>query len=364
MKKIKYLLAFLVGIVFTTACQNGYIDSIKAVAAGPDLTPPAVTINYPFEGKVIQVKEEVTSINIQLKVTDDIEIASVDVNLDGTELIKYTSFLDYRIAVEQYLFTNLTNGNHVLKVTATDKSGKSTASSVNFSKTAPYNAKYDGEVFYMPFDGDFMEEISLTLPTVIGNPGFAAGQKGKAYAGATGAYLSFPTAGIVGSNGFSVVLWYNINNVAPNRAGIFTISPPSSGGDRTKGFRLMREGGTTSQNIWSNIGDGPNEFWYNPFYVVSTPATSPPANAAGWWQIAVSVSPTHVSFYINGVSVKESDYAGPIDWTNCSQISIASGSPNTDYWGHMSDNSMIDELRIFNKAISATEVQTIYNDQK
>ena len=364
MKKIKYLLAFLAGIVLTTACQNGYIDSIKAVAAGTDATPPAVTINYPFEGKVIQVKEDVTSINIQLKATDDIELASVVVNMDGTDLTTFTSFLDYRIAVEQYLFTNLTNGNHVLKVTATDKSGKSTASSVNFSKTAPYNAKYDGEVFYMPFDGDFMEEISLTLPTVIGNPSFAAGQKGKAYAGATGAYLSYPTAGIVGSNGFSVVLWYQINNVAPNRAGIFTISPPSSGGDRTKGFRLMREGGTTSQNIWSNFGNGTDEFWFNPFYTVSTPITSPPANAAGWWQIAVSVSPTHVSFYINGVSVKESDYAGPIDWTSCSQISIASGSPNTDYWGHLSDNSMIDELRIFNKAISATEVQTIYNDQK
>ena len=364
MKKIKYLLAFLAGIVLTTACQNGYIDSIKAVAAGTDATPPAVTINYPFEGKVIQVKEDVTSINIQLKATDDIELASVVVNMDGTDLTTFTSFLDYRIAIEQYLYTNLTNGNHILKVTATDKSGKSTASSVNFSKTAPYNAKYDGEVFYMPFDGDFMEEISLTLPTVIGNPSFAAGQKGKAYAGATGAYLSYPTAGIVGSNGFSVVLWYQINNVAPNLAGIFTISPPSSGGDRTKGFRLMREGGTTSQNIWSNFGNGTDEFWFNPFYTVSTPITSPPANAAGWWQIAVSVSPTHVSFYINGVSVKESDYAGPIDWTSCSQISIASGSPNTDYWGHLSDNSMIDELRIFNKAISATEVQTIYNDQK
>ena len=48
MKNIKYLLAFLVGIVITTACQNGYIDSIKAVAAGSDLTPPTVTINYPF----------------------------------------------------------------------------------------------------------------------------------------------------------------------------------------------------------------------------------------------------------------------------------------------------------------------------
>jgi hypothetical protein len=364
MKNFKYIGAFLVGIVFTTACTKSYIDPIKSVSPGTDQAAPVVTITYPFEGKKIQVKEDVTSINFQLKVTDDIEIASIKLSLDGTELSSWSTFTDYRIATEQYNFTNLTNGNHVVTVTAADKSGKSTSSTVNFQKVAPYKPIYDGEVFYMPFEGDVMEGVSVTLPTIVGTSGFITGQKGLAYAGATVAYLSFPTTGIVSSNGFSVVLWYKINNVAPNRAGIITISPPSVDGDRTKGFRLMREGGTGSQNLWSNIGDGVNEHWYNPFYVVSTPITSPPANANGWFHISVSVSATDVSFYINGVSVSDNAWTGPIDWTNCSQISIASGWPNTKYWGHESDNSGIDELRIFNKALSAAEVQTIYNAEK
>ena len=363
MKNFKYLLAFTVGIIFTTACNKSYIDPIKQVAPGADNAAPVVTIGYPFEGKKIQVKEDVTSVNIQVKASDDIELASVKLNLDGTDLITWSTFTDYRIAIEQYNYTSLGNGNHILTVTATDKAGKNTISKVNFSKVAPYKPIYNGEVLYMPFEGDAMEAISVSMPTVIGTPVFVTGQKGQAYAGATGAYLSFPTAGIVGSNGFSVVLWYKIN-ASPDRAGILTISPPSTDGDRTKGFRLMREGSATSQNLWSNIGNGTDEFWYNPFYVASIPITSPPANAAGWFHIAITCSPTHIAFYINGVSVQEANYAGPISWTDCTQISIGSGSPNTDYWGHLSDNSAMDELRIFNKALSATEVQTIYNAER
>lgn len=359
MKNIKYLLAFLVGILLTTACQNGYIDSIKAVAAGADTTPPAVTINYPFEGKVIQVKEEVTSINIQLKVTDDIEIASIVVNLDGTDLTTFTSFLDYRIAIEQYLFTNLTNGNHVLKVTATDKTGKTTSSSVNFSKTAPYIPKYDGEVFYMPFEGDFMEEINLILPTVIGTPGFATGQKGKAYAGAADSYLAFPTTGLQNS-GFSVVLWYKLNATVFTRAGIITISPPNTSGfdaSRTHGLRFFHEGpSSASQQFKLNVGTGSSESWNNGGAVAGP--------ISDWVHLAFTISPTSCVVYINGVAMETDPVGGPIDWTGCSSMSIGSGAPYFIDWGHLSDNSQIDELRIFNKAITAAEVQTIYNDQK
>ena len=39
-----------------------------------------------------------------------------------------------------------------------------------------------------------------------------------------------------------------------------------------------------------------------------------------------------------------------------------SGAPNFTGWGHLSDQSFMDELRLFNKALSQEEVQTILEE--
>jgi hypothetical protein len=76
--------------------------------------------------------------------------------------------------------------------------------------------------------------------------------------------------------------------------------------------------------------------------------------------IAVSVSTTAVTVYVNKEVVKETPITAHIDWTGCTTMSFGSGMPNFGYWEHFSDFSMFDELRIFNKAITAAEVNTIY----
>jgi len=48
-----------------------------------------------------------------------------------------------------------------------------------------------------------------------------------------------------------------------------------------------------------------------------------------------------------------------VDWTGCNLLSIGSGSPRFTEWGHFSDLSYIDELRLYNKALSQGEVQSI-----
>jgi hypothetical protein len=48
-----------------------------------------------------------------------------------------------------------------------------------------------------------------------------------------------------------------------------------------------------------------------------------------------------------------------VDWTGCDVLSIASGAPRFMEWGHLSDQSLFDELRLFNKALSQAEVQAV-----
>jgi hypothetical protein len=62
--------------------------------------------------------------------------------------------------------------------------------------------------------------------------------------------------------------------------------------------------------------------------------------------------------YINGQVVSEGTFDG-VDWTGCDILSIASGAPRFTEWGHLSDLSLYDELRMFNKALTQAEVQAI-----
>ncbi|MGV8139868.1 MAG: LamG-like jellyroll fold domain-containing protein [Mangrovibacterium sp.] len=344
--KINYSILISLLIV-VSACDNG-IDPISYVAPGNDETAPAVVISYPAEGTKIKVKESVTSIKIQFEVTDDIEIKDIVLSLDGTKIAGFDTFKDYRRLLGEYLYNALADGSHILTLTATDLTGKNTSKSVNFEKEPPYVPIFEGEVFYIPFDGDYTELISQDMATKVGSPGFNdGGVYGKAYAGATDGYLTFPIADIK-ANEFSAAFWMKLN-ASPTRAGLISISP--TGEDRTKGLRFFREGDAATQRFKLNVGRNGGETWNDGGTV----------NAASgdWVHLAFTISAGSCVVYINGAAVNTAVMEGAIDWTGCSAVSIGSGAPNFSYWDHKSDLSLFDELRFFNKALSAEEVKDV-----
>jgi len=354
MKILKYLFISSLMIVFTVGCEKG-IDPITPVSPGTDETAPEVTINYPIEGTLIRVPDAVATINLKVVANDDIELQKVSLQIDGAEVKAYTSFKDYRRAVLEFTFDNVTDGDHIFTVVATDLTGKATTQSVNFKKVAPYTP-LSGEVIYMPFDNDYNDLVNFNSATVVGSPGFSAGKVGQAYAGATDAYLTFPVTGLLGSE-FSIAFWYKMN-ASPDRAGMIAICRPYNEYNDTtrfKGFRMAREISGANQNLFANLGIGNSEVWVNPY--IATASTD-------WMHIAVSVSTTVTTIYVDGVQVKEAPMASPINWQGCTSLSIASGAPNFTYWEHFSDLSLYDELRVFNKAISADEVNAIYAGKK
>jgi hypothetical protein len=357
MKISKNILVCLFILVFAAACDQG-IDPISPVQPGPDLTAPVITIKYPLEGTKVQVPSVLATINIQFEATDDIELKTITVLMDGVELTSYSQFKDYRRAVEEYTYDKLSSGPHVLTVKATDKEGKVTETSVNFEKKPPYTPIYPGEIFYMPFDGDYMEKVSVQNATIVGTPGFA-GQALKgtnAYAGAAGSYLTLPTTALKNPE-FSAAFWLKVNAV-PDRAGILTMSAPDPAAPtnpnyRKSGFRFFREDAAGKQRFKLNVGIGGDEKWFD-----GGAAADVDASAGKWVHFAFTISGTEALVYINGKVVSQGALPG-INWDGCDLLSIMSGAPRFIEWGHLSDLSYMDELRIFNKALTQGEIQNI-----
>jgi hypothetical protein len=361
MKILQHILIGVLFVAFASACNEG-IDPISKVNPGPDQSAPVVTIQYPTEGTEIKVPKLVASITISLEVTDDIEIESITVSIDGSQIAIYNEFLDYRRVILELEYDNVTDGAHVLTVTAKDTEGKTTSESVNFQKALPYIPKYEGEILYLPFDGEYLDLISFQYATEVGMPGFTDENVvgGKAYAGATDAYLTFPGEDLQTSE-FSAVFWMKINAV-PDRAGILNMSIPnpdnsSDGAQRINGFRFFRENAAGKQRFKLNAGDGAAEIWVDGAEMADVdPATT------DWIHFAFTISSTECRVYINGQMVKESEFAG-IDWTGCDELAIMSGGSRFQYWSHNSDLSYMDELRLFSRILSQEDIQQIIFDE-
>jgi hypothetical protein len=71
---------------------------------------------------------------------------------------------------------------------------------------------------------------------------------------------------------------------------------------------------------------------------------------------------TECVVYIDGEVAKQGDFGG-IDWTGCDILTIMSGAPRFTGWSHFSDEGLMDELRIFNKALTQEDVQQIIADE-
>jgi hypothetical protein len=225
----------------------------------------------------------------------------------------------------------------------------------------PYTPKYSGEVFYMPFEGNYKELISKSDATKVGTPTFADGKLGKAYAGAADSYLTFLTTGLKSST-FSAVFWMKVNPV-PDRAGILVMGPPDAAAptamnNRTSGFRFFRENAGGKQRFKLNAGNGTADSWFDGGAAADVDPTT-----GTWNHFAYTISATECVVYINGEIAKQGTFTG-IDWTGCDILSIMSGAPRFAGWNHFSDLSLMDELRIFNKALTQAEVKTIMNAEK
>ena len=351
---VKKLSLLSLVLVIAAACQQEEIDDITRVDPGEDQAAPQVEITSPSDGMDFQTTTETFMIDIAFDVVDDIEIAEITVELNGQQLESYNEFTDYRI-VNREIPYELTDGDFTLSVTATDIVGNTTTETINFSKaTVDYLPQFDGEAFYMNFNGNYTEFINNQEINVVGTPGYAGEAQigSNAYAGDTDSYLTTP-ADNLNSGNISATFWYKTNG-DQERAGIITASPEDPNNPngpqnlRTSGFRIFKEG---TNNFKINVGIGSsdvgNDYW----------GTLETTNE--WVFMAFTISETEAKIYFDGELVSTLPLDTPMSWEGVDLISIMSGAPRFTEWNHLSDTSYMDDLRFFTKALTAEEVNEV-----
>ena len=372
---MKKLYIYFTLVAFTMfGCKDGYIDDISSVDPGADESNPAVAITFPTGNITIPFTQSETDVEFKFNVSDDIEVGSIELSLNGTQLESYSDFKDYRKANLTYMYEALPVGDYSLVVTATDLSGKETSKTVNFEVTNEYVAQA-GEIFYMPFEGmENRDLISENLATTGGDPGFVEGASGDASSldVADKSYLLFPGDLFADVTSFSVSFWMKPEFVDEDDNGSHDGAVGIFGLSNTEKFwgniDIFIDGGNSEgATVKSHITNDDSETWITMGNI---------ADLFGNWShhvLTYDNETREFKYYINSelINTTTASWTDEFAFTSSGSMvfgtlqfmtdpSLTSATTAQD-WGSYFNGEM-DEVRIFNKSLTTGEVETLYGE--
>jgi hypothetical protein len=200
--------------------------------------------------------------------------------------------------------------------------------------------------------------------TLVGPVSVAPGKVGNALSftatnnldsGTSGGYVVMPAALLATSATMTIAAWFKINSTVPFQR-IFDIGTS----DITSSMYLTPRDGTTPNSnlrfsIRTTLADGG-------LFKEDLPATPVKTVPTGTWEhVAVVLDASGARLYLNGVQVGVS--------TAMTMRPTSLGSTTNDWIGRSEFavnpylDGAIDEFRIYNRALSAAEILTLYNAQ-
>jgi hypothetical protein len=224
-------------------------------------------------------------------------------------------------------------------------------------------------VGHWSFENSLIDSVSSTNGTAVGTT-YTPGLKGKALQGANNGYvISKPSAAVLALKSFTIALWVNTTQ---NTTGTYGLVCLSNTQDFWGNIDVFFENGSTSSNAnlkahienWTNATTD-NDAWLGSFAIGNV--------WNSWTHIVVSYDATSSTFvtYVNGSIVNSTVKAGNgnLNFLNASalifgtmqfnvtpSLGTAGGSQS---WASYVPGAM-DEIRIYNKAITSSEVKALY----
>jgi hypothetical protein len=221
----------------------------------------------------------------------------------------------------------------------------------------------DNLVAYLPFDGDYKDySIYHNNGTPIGSPSFAAGRVGQSLHFTTTndeSVLNYVSLGYApslqfGTNSFSVGFWINYNNQGDDPA-----------------FISNKDWNSSNNHGWGVFSQSSGRFRVNATGTGGTKmdtTSTPLVRDGNWHQILCTFwRGQFVSTYVDGqlITTTPALFTGSVD-TVTNGFSVNIGQDGTGHYTDNHDSSLhidgfIDEVMLWNRVVTPTEVTLLYN---
>ncbi|MFA7252482.1 MAG: LamG-like jellyroll fold domain-containing protein [Candidatus Paceibacterota bacterium] len=246
--------------------------------------------------------------------------------------------------------TNTTS--YTFTVTATNAIGTSDSSSASNSIT-PTSIPSSGLIAYWSFNGNANESIASKNGTVVGGASLTTGVKGlsnTAYSFGTGKYINISQT--IGTIKTISVWFYNSQILTASSGGKGIIETNYSiGGGGYSGITAGDVTGYLTNEIISiampssNIKYG----WCDAAGSV----------AVGWHHLVVNFNVASHDIYLDNVQINNCSNDAATSNFGTFMTTIGFMDSGTYYWG-----GSLDEVRVYNRALTTDEISNIYNEEK
>jgi hypothetical protein len=327
-----------------TTVTPGTVDPPSPPPPPPsDTTPPAISITAPVNGATVP-----SAITVSASASDNVGVAGVQFKLDGVNTGAEDSIAPYNYLLNTM---SLANGAHTIVAVARDAAGNTAtapAVTVTVNNTTPPLPVSTAPVAWFMFN-----ELSGTTATdssgsgntlaLSGGASFVPGKFGNAlsFNGVDGAARAASTTGLNGSQALTIAAFINPAALAQ---GFWAFNTVAIKGDLAagRGYGMNIRNGVL--NFAKSAGD----------------VTSAVALSSGVFQhVAITWDPAtqEVKFYRDGSLIQTILDASAIPAAlDSDPLTVGAWPTGGSYF-----NGVIDDLRIYNRALSASEVSSLAN---
>jgi hypothetical protein len=306
----------------------------------PDTTPPVVTMTAPAPAATVS-----GSVTVSATATDNVGVLGVQFLLNGAPLDVEDTTAPYSVSWNSTTVAN--GGPYQLSARARD-------AATNQSTAAAVSVTVNNTNLGLVAAYSFNQGSGTTLPdsTGTGHTGTIAGATWTTQGKVAGALV------FDGVNDWVTVNDANDLDFTTGMTVEAWVYPTASGSGSWRNVIIKERAGGEVFNLYANADTNAPTV-----YVVRAGQPTAPLDARGtvaaplntWTHLAVSYDGTTLRLFVNGVQVGSRAAAGPL-LTSTGVMRIGGNG----VWGEFFQGR-IDEVRLYNRALSATEIQADMN---
>ncbi len=243
-----------------------------------------------------------------------------------------------------------TNDAGIYSVIVTNAAGSAVSSNavLTVNPPPPCVTPPPGLVSWWPGEGNANDIAGTNNGTLVGGVSFASGEVGQAFSfdGVNGSVIVPDSSSLRLTNQLTIEAWINMRTASPEPLGWGIVSKIGGSGGNN-GYQL----GVTGNTLWG-LFNSPGGSW--PQFIVTYAS---PIVTGAWYHVAYTYDQSAMKLYFNGVPAA-TNVIGPQPINTSSSNLRISGDDNL---GSVYFDGLIDEVGVYNRALSDGEIAAIYN---